>query len=150
MVIVVPGPPVGKGRPRFARRGAFVSTYTPAATANYESRVALAAHLSGAPKVPDDVPVSVDVLAVFARPKRLLRASDPDGLIPHLSKPDSDNVLKSVLDGLKAILRDEQVADAIVRKRYAERGGQPRTEITIRTTRGCAAAGGGALGEELR
>lgn len=136
MVIVVPGPPVGKGRPRFARRGAFVATYTPAATANYESRVALAAHLAGVVRVPEGALLAVEVLAVFERPKRLRRKGDPDGLIPHGVKPDADNVLKAVLDGLNGVLADERVSTAIVRKRYAERTGGARTEIRIQLLEG--------------
>ena len=33
--ILVPGEPVAKGRPRFAKRGAFVTTYTPEKTREY-------------------------------------------------------------------------------------------------------------------
>ena len=37
----VMGTPVAKGRPKFARRGNFVSTYTPEKTVNYENLVQL-------------------------------------------------------------------------------------------------------------
>uniref|UniRef100_UPI0015890B54 RusA family crossover junction endodeoxyribonuclease n=1 Tax=Burkholderia ambifaria TaxID=152480 RepID=UPI0015890B54 len=40
---VVPGTPVAKGRPKFARRGAHVTTYTPEKTERYENLVKLAA-----------------------------------------------------------------------------------------------------------
>lgn len=39
MNFVVPGEPVGKGRPKFARRGNFVTAYTPEKTASYENLV---------------------------------------------------------------------------------------------------------------
>jgi len=39
IAFVIPGTPVGKGRPKFARRGNFVSTYTPEKTASYENLV---------------------------------------------------------------------------------------------------------------
>ena len=37
VLIELPGVPQGKGRPRFARRGKFISTYTPETTRTYES-----------------------------------------------------------------------------------------------------------------
>ncbi|MCA8247971.1 RusA family crossover junction endodeoxyribonuclease [Burkholderia multivorans] len=40
---VVPGTPVAKGRPKFARRGNHVTTYTPEKTERYENLVKLAA-----------------------------------------------------------------------------------------------------------
>jgi Holliday junction resolvase RusA-like endonuclease len=39
----IPGEPVAKGRAKFARRGNFVTTYTPDKTARYENLVKLAA-----------------------------------------------------------------------------------------------------------
>ena len=39
----VEGNPIGKGRPKFARRGNFVSTYTPTKTRDYETVIKEAA-----------------------------------------------------------------------------------------------------------
>lgn len=129
-ILTIPGEPVGKGRPRFARVGAGVRTYTPERTARYEDRVALVAS-TVLPRLERDVPVSVQIVAVFTRPKRLERRKDPDHQLPHTSRPDLDNITKAVLDGLKAHLRDEQVDVILARKAFAERGGQPRTEVCI-------------------
>ena len=41
IIIKVDGEIVGKGRPKFARRGNYVSTYTPPKTSNYENLVKL-------------------------------------------------------------------------------------------------------------
>ena len=43
VVYTVYGEPVGKGRPRFARRGTFVSTYTPQKTKTYEDEIRMMA-----------------------------------------------------------------------------------------------------------
>ena len=43
VAFTVPGEPVAKGRAKFARRGNFVTTYTPEKTARYENLVKLAA-----------------------------------------------------------------------------------------------------------
>ena len=43
LFFTVEGTPVGKGRPKFARRGNFVTAYTPTKTRTYESLIAEAA-----------------------------------------------------------------------------------------------------------
>jgi Holliday junction resolvase RusA-like endonuclease len=133
----IPLPPRGKDRPRVTRSG---HAYTPAATRKWESALALMAQ----DKLPIEVidePVRVDVLAVVPRPKRLLRRSDPDGLIWAPVKPDADNVLKSTLDALKAFWRDDAlVVDTRILKAYAERAGRPRMVIRIRSAAGVSNA----------
>ena len=57
---VVPGKPVAKGRPRFARHGAHVRTFTPEATERYENLVKMAARAA----IHDG---SDEVLAAFAQ-----------------------------------------------------------------------------------
>jgi Holliday junction resolvase RusA-like endonuclease len=42
-MFMVYGEPVGKGRPRFAKRGNFVSTYTPLKTKTYEDEIRMMA-----------------------------------------------------------------------------------------------------------
>ena len=127
----VPLPPRGKDRPRVTRSG---HAFTPAATRRWESSLALMAQQQ-LPRTVLDEPVRVDVLAVLARPKRLLRKSDPGGLIWAPVKPDSDNILKATLDALKAFWRDDaQVVDTRILKAYAERDGRPRMVIRIRST----------------
>lgn len=133
---IVPGQPVGKGRPRFARRGAFIKTYTPAKTKAYEQRISV--FWSG-PKIPPGTPVRVEVVAIFKRPKRLFRQRDPDELVDCLAKPDGDNVLKACLDALNGVAYedDNQVVECSVRKLYHEktiRGtfeGRPRTVVRV-------------------
>jgi Holliday junction resolvase RusA-like endonuclease len=55
----IPGNPSGKGRPRFARQGQFVRTYTPRETEAYESNIRLfaAEAMNGSP--PTGGPVAV-------------------------------------------------------------------------------------------
>ena len=126
----IPLPPRGKDRPRVTKSG---HAYTPAATRKWESTLALMAqeHL---PRGVIEEAVRVDVLAVIARPKKLLRRADPDGLIWAPVKPDADNILKSALDALKAFWRDDAlIVDTRILKAYAERDGRPRMVIRIRT-----------------
>jgi len=129
----VPMPPRGKGRPRHTVINGSVRVYTPKETRKWEQQVGV----SGLSSRPDEViegPVRVDILAVMPRPKRLLRKKDPDGLIWCTSKPDSDNIRKSVLDALKTWWRDDsQVVDGRTMKVYAERTGHPRVMVRVRT-----------------
>ncbi len=105
--VVIPGQPVGKGRPKFVR--ATGRAYTPKGTAEWERGAALLIRQAwNAP--PLDSLSSVTIIALFARPKRLLRKKDPIERIPCDVKPDIDNVVKCVLDALVmgGALRDDK------------------------------------------
>jgi len=121
---VVPGVPVGKGRPKFARRGNFVATYTPAKTASYENLVKLAAHTAMRGKPPIEGPVRLELKmfvpapASWSRKKRELALG---GAVLPTTKPDIDNVLKGICDAMNGVvfLDDKQVCEVSVTKRYA-------------------------------
>jgi Holliday junction resolvase RusA-like endonuclease len=133
VTFVVPGTPVGKGRPKFARRGAFVSTYTPEKTASYENLVKLAASraMGGAPLI--ETAVTVQMMLFVTPPaswSARKRAKALIGLIKPTTKPDIDNVVKGVFDAMNDIVwkDDKQVTELSVTKRYAD---VARTEVTV-------------------
>lgn len=77
-------------------------------------------------------PVSVRIVAVIARPKRLMGSKWPSGRIWCGSRPDADNLAKSVLDGLRDWWTDDSiVAELLVQKLYAAKGESPRYEVKI-------------------
>lgn len=81
-----------------------------------------------------DEPVRVDVLALFPRPKRLMRKCDPEGPVWHDKKPDRDNLDKNVLDGLKAFWRDDTlVCLGTLLKAYHAKDGRPAVVVRIRS-----------------
>jgi Holliday junction resolvase RusA-like endonuclease len=128
------GDPQGQGRPRFARMGDHVRAYTPKRSDSWCGRAVevLACHWDGGPCTEG---VEVTVCAVFSRPKRLERRKDPDGRIPHVGKPDADNVAKAALDAMTkagVIKDDAQVQRLVVEKHYCARGEGPRVEIEMR------------------
>ena len=138
MNFVVPGQPVAKGRPRAVRRGRGVRMYTPQRTVDYTQKAAAAARLAFDGNILTG-PICVDVLALFKRPRRLMRRRDPAGLMPHDRKPDCDNVLKIVLDACTAagIWRDDaQVCQQIMRKYYTARTGRPCVVVRVRQAPG--------------
>jgi Holliday junction resolvase RusA-like endonuclease len=125
--ITVPGPPRGKGRPRFARVGNGVRTFTDSRTESFEALVALCAR-SVLPREMLEPPIAVEIVCVLPLPKSKRKLA----CTPAPVKPDLDNVIKTI-DGLKAHFRDEHVTGIVASKRYAAEGEQPHTTIVVRT-----------------
>ena len=61
VMYIVYGEPVGKGRPRFARRGNFVSTYSPQKTKTYEDEIRMMAKAAMGSSEPLETPVTVAI-----------------------------------------------------------------------------------------
>lgn len=129
----VPGEVRGKGRPRATKRGAHIKLYTDEKTASYENRVALAAKgvMGDRPLIAGAV--SIKVLAVIAIPRswsKKKQAEALQGRVRPTGKPDADNVLKALCDGLNGVVwrDDAQVVEAWLRKSYGE---APGAQITI-------------------
>ena len=120
----IPGEVVGKARPRFARVGGFVRTYTPARTTRYENIVKLMAARAMAGKTPIDGAVCVSIALHIEPPKswsKKKRADALAGLILPTSKPDIDNCIKSIFDACNDTvwIDDKQIVDVSVAKRYS-------------------------------
>lgn len=129
IVINVPGLPQGKGRARFGNG----RTYTPAKTVAYEGLIALAGEQAMDGRALLEGPVYVTLTAFFPIPKswnKARTAQAQSGLAWHTSKPDGDNILKAVGDGLNGIVwkDDSQLAFTKVIKQY---GPAPRLEIAV-------------------
>lgn len=147
----IPGEPCAKGRPRIAVIAGHARAYTPAKTANYEGVVATFALAAKAESNWDEEaangPIRVMVSAMFSRPKRLLERSRKtnelrhasEGRMLHASRPDLDNVVKAVLDGLNrcGIWRDDsQVCCIDASKWYAATDEDAHVEVDIGSTGG--------------
>lgn len=131
IAFTVPGEPVAKGRARFARKGKHVTTYTPEKTANYETLVRMAAHQAMSGMAPFQRPVSLLVQIWVGVPaswsnKRRERALR--GFIGATKKPDADNVLKAIKDGMNGVVYvdDARVTSITLSKQYGE---IPRVEV---------------------
>lgn len=145
------GEPQGKARPRFARRGNYVSTYTPQETQKYEELIRYTA-LKVREKNGITKPISSDIIlnirAYFKIPKNYSKKRKEkclNGEERPTKKPDSDNIAKIVLDGLNPKMKvdhaqhkavcvheglyrdDKQVVSLKVDKYYSD---NPRVEIT--------------------
>jgi len=133
--MTIPGPPRGKGRPRFTRTG---HPYTPAETRTYEKEIGLrykeaARQEHQGPAEYMEGPVAVKIVACFPIPKRATkkeREAINRGQLSPTKKPDVDNVVKAVLDGLNGVaFRDDaQVCVLNVIKLYST---EPRVTVLV-------------------
>jgi len=120
---VVPGEPQGKGRARVGRIGQHVRMFTPAKTAAYEGLVAHAAQsaMSGRALLVGACRIDLDVVCTVPASWSKRKQSEAlHGLIRPTKKPDADNVLKAVCDGINGVVwaDDTQAVDVTLRKRY--------------------------------
>ena len=128
----IPGDPRGKGRPRFYRKGNVVGTHPDEKTAAYENLIKLAFDQAYPGWEATDHPVAVRVYAYYTPPgswsKKKQREAE-NGHIFKTTKPDTDNIMKAVLDALNKVAwkDDAQVVDESCCKRYFK-----RSELYIR------------------
>lgn len=127
------GNPVGKGRPKFTKKG---HVYTPSGTALAEKEIRQAWREAGEPRL-DDVALELVVKLYVQRPKLHYKQNgelSKEGLrhpIPRNKKPDVDNALKLVMDALnsRAYRDDVQIAKVTVERQW---GDWPKTVINIK------------------
>ena len=130
------GEAVGKGRPRYAKRGDYVHTYTPKRTKDFEDALRfefMAGNCEAMPVYDKDIPLQATVLVGVGIPKSYSKKKQAlcrDRFVAPNKKPDIDNILKSVMDSLNgyAFADDSQVVRIMAEKVYAE---EPFVEVTI-------------------
>ena len=108
--------PVAKGRPRFARRGGFIATYTPKKTKDAENNF-LAQAVQFRPEKPLEGALEVNMAFSRLKPK-----SKPKKIVHCITKPDLDNFQKMVLDSLNGVFwhDDAQIIRITAEKKYGE------------------------------
>lgn len=115
-ILKISGKVVPKGRPRFSEGKVF----TPIETKNYEQHVVECWIKSKLEKLPDDIPLAICVVAYSKTPKsREIEALSFDGKFCK-TKPDADNLMKSIMDGLNefAYSDDSRIVAAQCIKKY--------------------------------
>ena len=128
---VVPGEPVAKGRPRFARQGQYVRTYTPKKTEDYEKFVQLCWRRQSGVVFPKRTALAVKIRAYFKIPKSISNRKRAEMIgKPHIKKADGDNIAKSILDSVNRVAFDDDsaIARLEVETLYDE---IPRVEVYI-------------------
>lgn len=134
MKFTVYGEPRAKGRPRFSTYGGFVRTYTDKATLNYENLVKMSyiESCGGEPiTYHDDLEMEINIyVSIPKSAPKYKQKMMIDGDIRPLKKPDIDNCIKSILDGLNKVAFDDdkQIVRIVASKWYSE---TPRVEVEI-------------------
>lgn len=123
----------GKGRPRFQRIGNFVRTYTDKDTTTYENLVKFSFIESGCKRYESDKQLVAYVYIFITPPKSTSKKKLEEMLsnkIRPAKKPDIDNVLKSIFDGLNKVAYedDTQIVEVHSVKCYSM---QERVEVRI-------------------
>ena len=128
--LTIPGPPRGKGRPRFSRQG---HAFTDAKTRGHERNIVALFVQKYPDHVPLEGPIEVDLIATFAIPKSASKAKAREmrgQRIMPTKRPDVDNIAK-LCDALNGIAwrDDAQIVFLTVLKQYND---HPRMEIKFR------------------
>lgn len=126
------GEPRGKQRPRFARRGTFVSTYTPKETVSAENDIRTQS-IATKPKELIEGAIWLRVEVYKSVPKSFSKSKFEFAearMIRPITKPDWDNYGKLVSDALNKVYwnDDSQIVSANIEKFYSSK---PRLEISV-------------------
>lgn len=100
-------------------------TYTPKQTTEYEKLVKASYTAVSKTFFNKNIPIIISIIALFSIPKSVskkLKNSMLKGDILPTKKPDSDNIIKIILDALNGVCYhdDSQICKVNFEKRYAE------------------------------
>ena len=135
MKIIIPGKPIAKKRPRFARRGKFTTTYSDQETEEgkvlWEIRQQVKGKpLEGAVKVHMIFDMYIPKSTSLKRKKLML-----ENRIMHIKRPDIDNLTKWIYDIFNGVVwRDDSlVIEEHAIKKYSE---NPKTTVIVEVING--------------
>jgi len=134
MKLTIMGDPVAAGRPRFSSRGGFVKAYDPKKSRDYKALIkqqALQQLPVGYRLL--DCPIEVDIKVYRSIQKSISKKEYARRLsneVRPTMKPDTDNYIKIILDGLNKLiwLDDNQITDISAHKYYSD---NPRVEVEV-------------------
>jgi Holliday junction resolvase RusA-like endonuclease len=114
--VFVPGIPKAQPRPRMTRKG---HAYNPDTAKEWKQKIQAA--FLPLRKGTIDGPVNLEVWFYMPKPKSMKKTNDA---VPHIKKPDTDNLLKAVMDALTdiRIWRDDCVVFSTVASKWYATG----------------------------
>jgi Holliday junction resolvase RusA-like endonuclease len=132
VTVIVPGPPVAKGRPRMTRKG---QPYTPAATRAFEAAVRWSAAAAMRGRAIITGPVKLTALFELPIPRSWSKARAAAAVVGDVlpaGRPDLDNFIKAGLDALNGVVLadDGLVVEIQARKRFSA---TPKVVMTVAT-----------------
>lgn len=134
LTFTIPGDPVAKARARATMVAGRARMYTPAKTERYEARVAMFAQQAMAGAAMFEGAVALTVVALFPIPEswpKKRKAAALEGRELHTKKPDLDNVLKAIKDGMNGIVWKDDSQVAILRECRKAYSHTPRVTVTV-------------------
>ena len=132
--LTIPGEPVPQARPRLTKRG---TAFTPKKSSQYKERVRLFASAQMIGKTPLEGPLCLSVRVYRSVPKsrsKKWRTEAKTGKERPSQKPDLDNYIKAVQDGLNGIVWQDDsqiVCYAPPFGKFYDDGGGPRVEVMV-------------------
>lgn len=130
-ILIIHGKPIAKKRPRFVRRGKFVGTYNCQETEEGKFKWDLLAQVGEMKPIETAIHLTcrffMPIPESVSKKKRVLYVGCA---MPHVKKPDLDNLVKFVKDCANGVLwrDDSQVISLTASKAYHP---EPGTEIII-------------------
>lgn len=130
LIFKIPGNPLAKKRPRFARRRKFVTTYNDQETEEGKFICLMQSQLKGHNPIPAGTPIKLTLIFYMPIPSSVSQKKLKAG-IHHTKKPDLDNLIKFVKDCANGVLwhDDSQVNEIQALKIY---NFSPSTVICLR------------------
>ena len=132
---VIPGSPIGQGRPKFSTINGHPKAYDPEKSRNYKAYVRMLATQaikdSGFERI--DGPCVLDIVAYFEVPKsksKKFKERALGGLERPTKKPDLSNIIKGIEDALNGLAYkdDSSIVYLSVAKVYSD---IPRVEVIL-------------------
>jgi Holliday junction resolvase RusA-like endonuclease len=119
LILNIPGNPLAKKRPRFARRGKFVTTYNAQESEEGKFICLMQSQLNGHDPIPAGTPIKLNLIFYMPIPESISKKKLQAGIF-HTKKPDLDNLIKFVKDCLNGVVwhDDSQVNDIQASKVY--------------------------------
>ena len=112
---VIPGQPVGQGRPRFTTKGRYPRAVDPPKSREYKNLVKKLAY-DAYQGEPLDGPIKIKMIHYFEIPKSYSKKRKKaclEGIERPTKKPDIDNVYKGIADAMSGIIYqdDKQIVE---------------------------------------
>lgn len=129
--------------------GGHARLYTPAKTEKYEARVAVFGQQAMAGRAPLEGAVALSVAAYFPIPAswpKKRQAAARAGTELHTKKPDLDNVIKAIKDGLNGIAWGDDSQVAVLRECRKGYSDTPSVVVTIESAHAQCEGQGNLLG----
>lgn len=135
----IPGLPVSQPRPRARAvkiRGFWTAMMYDCGSSNEWKKTIIDDLVKAKlkPTTPHEGALRLDLVFYMPRPASRNRKKDPAGEIPHLGRPDVDNLFKAVADCLKAanfIAEDSLICDSRIQKFYHAKGKSPGVDLRL-------------------